>query len=181
MPEYRYWESLFDVDKILTAMDLKRPCGLVVEFGSGYGTFAIPLAQTAEQYVGFDIDSAMVKFLQRRADDAGLSNIQIRERDVLETGTGLKNEADFVLLFNLLHHEFPLELIQEAWKTLKPGGVAALMHWRKDIETPRGPDPSIRPDIHDFQRWVLSTGFEVQEPLFRDLPPWHFGLLARKI
>lgn len=45
MPDEAYWETLFDVDLILDRLGIDFQMPKVVEFGCGYGTFTIPVAQ----------------------------------------------------------------------------------------------------------------------------------------
>ena len=74
------------------------------------------------------------------------SNVILEHRDILIQTTGLAdNSVDYVMLFNILHHESPDDFLNEAYRILKPNGKVGILHWRSDIETPRGPDLSIRP------------------------------------
>lgn len=45
MPPEETWQSFFDPLAILTKLGLDANCSDVLEFGCGYGTFAIPAAQ----------------------------------------------------------------------------------------------------------------------------------------
>ncbi|OHE78342.1 MAG: hypothetical protein A3G75_02280 [Verrucomicrobia bacterium RIFCSPLOWO2_12_FULL_64_8] len=45
MPPQDYWETLFDVPRILDAFGFGSATGDVAELGCGYGTFTMPLAQ----------------------------------------------------------------------------------------------------------------------------------------
>jgi len=42
MPEETMWQGFFDPPAILAKMGLTPQCGKAVDFGCGYGTFAIP-------------------------------------------------------------------------------------------------------------------------------------------
>ena len=141
MPDEAYWNSLFDIPGIVQWLDIKRTAHPIVEIGCGYGTFTVPVAkETTGQVYAFDIDSDMLETAKKNADQAGLRNIQFFLRDVLELGTGLEsNSVGMVLLFNILHFNERRILLEEASRILTLSGVAAVIHWRKDIETPRGP------------------------------------------
>ena len=84
------------------------------------------------------------------------------------------------MLFNILHYEKPLELLGEAFRILQPGGRAGLMHWNYDPKTPRGPTMDIRPKPEQMTEWAQSAGFVLDANPLIDLPPYHYGLVAKK-
>jgi SAM-dependent methyltransferase len=60
MPVVEQWESYFDVAGVLDALGCRVVGGDAVEFGCGYGTFTIRLAQrTFGTVFGLDIDPLM--------------------------------------------------------------------------------------------------------------------------
>jgi len=61
---------------MVTKLDCTGPCGDVVEYGCGYGTFTIPTAKLATGSVfALDIEPEMVAETLRKASAAGLSNV----------------------------------------------------------------------------------------------------------
>jgi len=52
--------------------------------------------------------------------------------------------VDYVMLFNILHHERPAEIIKEAYRILRPGGALGAIHWVHSAATPRGSALEIR-------------------------------------
>ena len=61
MPDDSFWETFFNPRCILERMDCVGPCGDVVEFGCGYGTFTVPAAESITGSVfALDIESDMV-------------------------------------------------------------------------------------------------------------------------
>jgi len=180
MPEEAYWNSLFDIAAIVEWLDIPRHA-TVAEIGCGYGSFTLPVAQkTAGQVFAFDIDAAMIEIAQRHVSNAGLTNVSFILRDVLEQGSKLEAESlDLVLLFNILHFKERRILLQEAARILKPGGVVAILHWRKDIPTPRGPAVDTRPD--QTQMLSAATGLDLQfTGNSRILEPFHWGMQLMK-
>lgn len=152
MPEEAYWNSLFDIEGIVDWLAISKKTATIVEIGCGYGTFTLPIAKktTGEIYT-FDIEPSMIKIAQENARKAGVSNITFSLRDVLEQGTGLESSsADMVLFFNILHFSERRVLLVEAARILNIGGIVAIIHWRKDIPTPRGPALNVRPDLGDI-------------------------------
>ena len=90
------------------------------------------------------------------------------------------NSVDYVMLFNILHHADPIALLVEAHRILRAGGKAGVIHWNYDPQTPRGPGMDIRPKPFDMRKWILQAGFQLSEDRFIDLPPYHYGFVARK-
>lgn len=181
MPEEEMWSSFFDPDFIQNELGLDPGCHGVVDMGCGYGTFAIPAARRIRGMVhAIDIDPQMVEVCQEKAKQAGVSNINCVQRDFVTYGTCLPdNSVDFVMLFNILHAENPLDLLKEAYRILVPRGKVGIIHWNFDPSTPRGPSMDIRPRPEQCQQWAQSTGFQLIRP-FISLPPYHYGMVGQK-
>lgn len=181
MPDEEMWRSFFDPEAILSALGLDESVGHAVDFGCGYGTFALPAARMIRGTLyGFDIAPEMVAECERRAVAASVHNARFFQRDFVTDGTGLAEDAvDYAMLFNILHAEAPRLLLREAWRILRPGCRVSVMHWNYDPATPRGPSMEIRPRPEDCQRLIEEVGF-VTEGGIIDLPPYHYGLIGRK-
>jgi SAM-dependent methyltransferase len=181
MPESGTWEQFFEPDAILDQLQLTSSCNSVVEFGCGYGTFTIPAARRVSGEVhALDIDASMLAVASRRAQSCQLKNIRFTIRDFIAEGTGLPTASvDYAMLFNILHHEDPVELLREAYRTLKHGGLLGIIHWNHDSETPRGPPLNIRPRPEQCRQWAEAAGFvNCSDEI--DLPPYHYGLVLRQ-
>jgi len=183
MPEESYWESLVAPEQTLSALGFGEGFDHVVEVGCGYGTFTIPAARKiCGLLTAIDIDPEMVERTQARARELGVRNICVVVRDVLHEGTGLPSDSqDACLLFNILHAEDPVNLLNEAARVVKPGGLVLVTHWRYDDSTPRGPSLDIRPRPEDIQRWAVECKTLVPEAALIALPPYHYGLRLHKL
>ena len=181
MPPQDYWETLFDVPGILDAFGFGPDTGDVAELGCGYGTFTLPLAQRISGTVhAIDIEADMVALTQQRAVAAGLPNVKAEVRDVLADGFGPPaGSCDAALLFNILHAEEPVLFLQAARAVVRPGGLVAVIHWRSDLATPRGPSLDIRPRPEQVVAWAGEAGLKPAGDAFL-LPPWHFGLRLQR-
>ncbi|MDI6757956.1 MAG: class I SAM-dependent methyltransferase [Endomicrobiia bacterium] len=177
MPEEQYWNSLFNIEGILSWLNLSQN-SKIVEIGCGYGTFTIPIAAIAQKsfILAFDIEPEMISATRKNLVTFGLTNAECVCRDILAHGTGLSSESvALVLLFNILHFNEKRVLLQEASRILKSGGIAAILHWRKDIPTPRGPDIALRPD----KEQIMSASEGLNLRLHGDskvLEPYHWGI-----
>lgn len=181
MPEEARWCEFFDPERILAAMGLGGDVGDAVDFGCGYGTFAIPAAgRIRGTLYGFDIEPAMIAACDRLAQRSGLSNVQFACRDFTTAGTGLAPASvDYAMLFNILHAEDPRALLREAHRILCVGGKVGIMHWNYDPLTPRGPPMEMRPKPEQCQQWTEQEGFVLVNKHI-GLPPYHFGMVGQK-
>ena len=182
MPEEAVWCGFFDPQGTLEKLDLTPGCVDVVEFGCGYGTFTIPAARNAGGTVyALDIDPQMLEMTGIRAAEAGLDNVKLMQRDFMTAGSGLPDRsADYAMVFNILHNEEPVALLEEAYRTLREGGRLGIMHWTYDADTPRGPDLTIRPRPEQCRQWAEQAGFEAEGEGIVDLPPYHYGIVLRR-
>lgn len=181
MPEEGYWESLFNVPLILDRLGLNVHKRDVVELGCGYGTFTIAAARRIRGCLTtYDIDPEMIERTRERAHEADLQNVVCELRDVMLKGFSVPRDSqDACLLFNILHTEEPVPLLEEAGRILRPEGQLMIIHWQYDRSTPRGPALAIRPKPQQCEGWARQAGFRAcSGPI--DLPPFHFGLVMTK-
>ncbi len=184
MPPVELWESFFGSPAdIFDALGCHTVHGDAVEFGCGYGTFTVALApRVSGSLYALDIDPTMVSATAARAEQMGMVNIKSEQRDFVSAGSGrLDGSVSLVMLFNILHIEEPLDLLCETHRILRGDGVAAVIHWKHDIETPRGPPLAIRPPPQLCREWAERTGFRCRR-LVHQLPgyPWHWAMLLQR-
>ena len=181
MPPETMWSTFFDVDTILNTMQVNQSVVNLLEVGCGYGTFTINTAKRISgKLLAFDIEQEMIDYSKNKATQEGLTNILFFNHDIIANGSGIEAESvDYVMLFNILHHDQPMELINEAYRILKKDGKVGIIHWRSDIDTPRGPDVSTRPKPNQCLEWAKEAGFKIlQQPQI--LEPYHFGVIFQK-
>jgi len=177
MPEEAYWNSLFDIQQIVKWLKVGDVVDPIVEIGCGYGTFTVPVAKEYDGIVhAFDIEATMVERARNNARRAGIQNVTFHLRDILMQGTGLASQSiGMVLLFNILHSFDKHMMLSEASRILKKSGIVAIIHWRKDINTPRGPILESRPD-----KATILDSVDDLDLLFkgnsRILEPYHWGI-----
>ena len=118
MPDEKMWNEFFDVDLILSKMEINFKINDLVEIGCGYGTFTIPCAkQIKGKLYGFDIEKEMLENIKHKLLKEQFNNVILEQRDIISHTTGLSdNSIDYVMLFNILHHETPADLLNEAYR-----------------------------------------------------------------
>lgn len=182
MPVVEQWESYFDVAGVLDSLGCREAIGDVIEFGCGYGTFTIPLAQrTIGRVFALDIDPLMVATTTERVQHAGLKNVVVEQRDFVAQSCGREYEsATWVLLFNILHIENPIDLLREARRVLRPGGMVGVIHWNHDVRTPRGPPLDIRPRPEQCRAWGEPAGLHWVRNQALPGSQWHWGMVFER-
>ncbi len=182
MPVEAKWSEFFDPSFILRQMEVTSELGIVVDLGCGFGTFSIPAAKIVKGNVlAFDLEDEMIELLKTKINQLKINNVKLHQTDFIADGTGLPaNSVDYVMIFNILHHELPEQILNEVSRILKSGAKAGIIHWRSDIETPRGPSLEIRPKPQECINWALESGFKVPKDPFL-LEPYHFGLIIQKL
>ncbi len=182
MPEEKIWDSFFNQPSILSKLQLTSVCKDAVEFGCGYGTFTIPAARLINgNMFAIDIEQEMLDSTQEAALQSALTNIKFILRDFVNDGTGLpENSVDYAMVFNILHYEQPVKLLEEAFRVLRNGGILGIIHWNYDPETPRGPEMNIRPKPEQCKQWAEQAGFKMTANGIIDMPPYHYGMAFKK-
>ncbi|MEX3008311.1 class I SAM-dependent methyltransferase [Hoeflea sp. TYP-13] len=103
-----------------------KPGQTVLEVGCGPGFFTLDAAELIGEQgrlIAMDPLSDYVKTLKSKVRQAGLKNVEVLQRDALNTGLDA-NSVDLVLLFGVLPFPtLPLShLLPEMHRVLKPGG-----------------------------------------------------------
>ena len=182
MPDESMWAGFFNPTGALAELALTQTSGDVLDFGCGYGTFALPAAAIISPSIvhAIDIDTEMVRRVMEKAEVQGSSNLRVVQRDFIATGSGLPDGSiGYVTLFNILHAENPMVLLNESRRVLTENGVLAIMHWKYDSKTPRGPSMNIRPKPAQCRTWAFRAGFAQFGAELIDLPPYHYGMTFR--
>lgn len=111
-----------------------QPGDVLVDLGAGTGTFAIQAAGLCRKVHAVDVSAAMLACARRKAEQAGLTNVEFHHAGFL-TYEHEGEPADAIVSFVALHH------LPDAWKQaalwrmasmLRPGGRLLLRDvvWR---------------------------------------------------
>jgi SAM-dependent methyltransferase len=107
-----------------------KPGLKVLDVGCGDGTTALPQARRGADVLGVDIARNLVEAGNRRAKDAGLSNVRFQEGDVTNLA-GLKDGAfDLVVsIFGAMFAPRPFDVAKELVRVTRPGGRIVMGNW----------------------------------------------------
>jgi SAM-dependent methyltransferase len=102
----------------------------VLDLGCGDGTTALPAAERGADVLGVDIARNLVEAGNRRAAEAGLTNITFQEGDA----TNLQEipDASFDLVVSIFGAMFapkPFDVAREMVRVSKPGGRIVMGNW----------------------------------------------------
>ncbi|WP_174732201.1 class I SAM-dependent methyltransferase [Mesobacillus harenae] len=183
MPEQTVWDTFFNAEQTLELLEVSHNIKNLVDIGCGYGTFLLPASKIISgTAIGIDIDQHHLKICQNQIKNTGAQNIHLINGDISEEET-IKaistrvKEVDYITLFNILHCEEPLKLLENAYDLLKPGGQIGVIHWIHG-DTGRGPSLEIRPKPEAIIKWANTAGLTLLKQAA--LPPFHFGLVFKK-
>lgn len=102
----------------------------VLDLGCGDGTTALPAARLGADVLGVDISAPLVQAGNRRAREAGLSNLHFQEGDACDLA-GLENGTfDLVVsIFGAMFAPRPFDAAREMVRVTRKGGRIVMGNW----------------------------------------------------
>lgn len=153
--------------RAVAALALK-PTDVVADIGAGSGYHAFRITPLVPQgrVVAVDIQPEMLTFLQSRAEELGVKNVEPH----LGAVDGAKLPPDSITLALMVdaYHEFshPREMLESLMSALRPGGRVVLLEYRaEDPAVPIKPlhkmtERQIRLELESVGfRWVATHDF----------------------
>lgn len=130
---------------------------ICVDFGSGTGIFALPMAElVGSKGKVYAIDNSLEMLAHLRAKIPP-NNLTLLHSEVGRTGLD-SQIADICLLAFILHEiKEPGNLIAEAFRLLKSAGRLVIVEWKADLDSP-GPPRKIRIPKEQIMRLFSQTG-----------------------
>jgi ubiquinone/menaquinone biosynthesis C-methylase UbiE len=165
--------------EMLKALKLK-PGMVVCDLGCGNGYHSLPMARSVApegKVLCVDIQPEMLKLLQARADEAGVTNVELIEGSLTDPKLP-EGAVDLVLIVDA-YHEFshPVHMLQAIHKSLKPDGRVVLLEFRaEDKSVPIKEDHKMSRE--QVTRELEANQFQLDES-YDDLP-WQHMLFFRK-
>lgn len=146
------------VEKVVEALKVK-PDDRVCDLGAGSGLFTRPLARKAGGkgvVYAVDIDTELLKHLERMAQEQKLANI--KPLLASETDPKLPEPVDLIAIIDTLHHIGARgEYLKGLKKYLKPGGRVAIIDFSRDW--PAGHEKLVY-TVGDLDGWMTAAGFK---------------------
>jgi len=156
---------------------------IVVDFGSGVGSYVIPAAkrvgQTGKVYA-IDIQQDLLVNVRDRAREAGLSNVETIWADV-EKPHGSKLEdsfADAAIVSNILFQsEKKDEILKEVKRILKPHGRLLVVDWTDSFGN-LGPEAHMIFPQGEAKKLLMQNNFAYENEF--EFGDHHYGLIFLK-
>jgi len=118
--------SRFQKYRISTVFSIynPRPDEVVLDIGTGWGTFPFALSGKVKKVIGLDIAEKSIEFCKRIAEERNIKDIEFVAADARNTNLP-ENSIDTIICADLFEHLYPdiyMDTIKEALRILTPGG-----------------------------------------------------------
>jgi ubiquinone/menaquinone biosynthesis C-methylase UbiE len=169
-----------DCQTLLAALNVK-PGQVVCDMGCGNGFYTLQLARLVGdkgRVLAVDIQSEMLRMLEVRAKEAGITNIELVHGTPVDPKLPA-GEVDLILLVDV-YHEFsnPEEMLGAMRRSLRPGGRIALAEFR--LEDPAVPIKLLhKMSKQQILKEFPANGFKLVEQ-FDKLPWQHLMFFERE-
>jgi ubiquinone/menaquinone biosynthesis C-methylase UbiE len=141
----------------------ERPLGRLVDVGTGTGRMLELFGPSADQAVGIDRSSEMLRLARAKLEAAGIAT-SLRQGDMYALPLA-DGAADTVIIHQVLHYAHsPASAIAEAARILAPGGTLLVVDFAAhDREELRSTDAHIRLGFDDesMAGWFAAAGLEI--------------------
>ncbi|OIU69633.1 class I SAM-dependent methyltransferase [Rossellomorea aquimaris] len=169
-------QEMVPVEKVLQLLHLKKD-DLVADLGCGNGYLTLPIAKEVDTKVhAVDLQQEMLEYLQHRAGEAGVSNIEYKKSS-LEYLRFNKNTLDKIVSAFVLH-EVPglTKVFQDLSDMLKDDGLWLILDWEA-VESEMGPPLEERIPSEELAQQLETAGFETE---VGHLDPAVYYIVVRK-
>lgn len=150
-------------DQIMDALQIGEG-SVVADLGAGGGWFTVRLARQVGpngHVYAEDIQPQMIQAIDRRVKRENLRNVTT-QRGTADDPKLPASRIDAVLIVDAYHEiEHPVALLKNVGSSLKPGGVVAIINFKKDGGGP-GPAIDVRVDPEQVIANARAAGFELR-------------------
>ncbi len=176
---------LIDIQTLLRHADLKTGDS-VADFGTGReGKIALPAARVVGKegtVYAVDVVKSILPAVQTKAKMHGINNVTTVWSD-LEVYGATKTIRDnsltagFVVTV-LFQSKQQAKLLQECYRTIRPGGKLIIADWKPGVHSPVGPIEDMR--VHPAAVKKIAEELKMQLVDEFDVGPYHWALVFLK-
>jgi cyclopropane fatty-acyl-phospholipid synthase-like methyltransferase len=146
------------VDRVVDTLKIK-PGQRVADIGAGSGLFTRPIAKKAGEtstVYAIDIDSELLKHIEKTAREEKLSNI--RTIMAAEDDPGIPEPVDLIVIIDTLHHiKNQGTYLKSLRRYLRPSGRIAVIDFSESW--PPGHE-QMKFTLSDLEKWMKGAGFK---------------------
>jgi ubiquinone/menaquinone biosynthesis C-methylase UbiE len=161
------------VDEVVARLRLK-PGDVVADLGAGTGPFEVALAKAVSpkgRVYAVDIDNGFFPMIERRAKEAGVSNVQT----VLGGFTDPKlpaRDVDVAFFHDVLHHiDDRAAYLKNLVKYLKPAARVVVIDYNP-AQSPHQDQPALQVSKDQTARWLAGAGFKPVDEVMLFADKW---------
>jgi ubiquinone/menaquinone biosynthesis C-methylase UbiE len=174
-------EGLLDPQVVLKEIGV-TPGAALLDAGCGEGRFSVPAASMVGEkgkVYAVDTSEERTASLRRAARDQGLAQIETFVADATERIPLPADSVDVCLMANVFHDLVVNGAVRgdltEIRRVLKPGGVLAIVDFKKNVQRPPGPPLERRLSADEVDRVVKQYGLRRKRDT--EVGPYHYLVL----
>jgi len=150
----------FPANDLLKYLSLK-PDEKLLDLGAGIGYISLPFSKYVEEVIALDFDEAILKYLETKVRENGITNIKPLVSDFKDIQLG-NEEVDHAVASISLHEVQPLSAaLGEIYRVLKNKGMFLCIELEKSALS-TGP----RVSSESMKEEVVNAGFEIVETIY---------------
>ncbi len=175
--------DLIEVDKFFSVLNLQKGISFL-DLACGRGPYCLAASEIVGEMgrvYGVDLWEEGIGLLKSAAASRGITNIAAIVCDAGKQIPIEDHRIDVCLMATVLHDfvedKIDQKVIHEVLRVVKPGGVVAVMEFKK-IDGPPGPPRHIRLSPEQVDDLLIPSGFRQEQ--CADVGPYNYLLVYKK-
>lgn len=180
----RSTRDILSADNVLSAAGLKSG-DVFLDAGAGDGFISIAASTIVGKegkVYALDAYPPSIEMVEKEVKEKGIKNLEAMVADLTKRIPLNDNSVDVCVMANVLHgfveNEEVSEVIPEIKRVIKPGGIFAVVEFKK-MEGSPGPPFNIRLNPQDVDDIVSEYGFETVETV--EVGEYHYLVKALSV